>query len=160
MLPLLLIIVFLTLLFIIFGKIYFYVHIDTDKRVFELFFKVLKIKINIPVGKKRKTHDKGNKNGKPSDMLTYIRYLNINKLYVDITVGSGNAATDAITVGGLRIIFGMLYSLIQKNASSEAVHVKITPNFENTALNAKIESIISFKIRNIISQTIKNMRRN
>lgn len=155
---LLLVIVFLLLLFIVFGKIHFYIRIDTDKRIFDLFIKVVGIKMNLPPA--AKTQDNKSKKHKKSNILTYIKYINLKKLYLDITLGTGDAATDALSVGSLQILFGMLYSAMHKNADTQAVNIKITPDFENVILNVKTESIISIKIRNIILQTIKNIRRN
>lgn len=160
MLPLLLTVIFLLLCFIVFGKIYFYIHIDTNKRIFNLFIKVSGIKINLPIAPKAKNRDNEIKKHKKINILTYIKYIKLKKLYVDITLGTGDTATDALTVGSLQILFGMLYSAIHKNADTKAVNIKITPDFENTILNVKAESIISIKIRNIILQTIKNMQRN
>lgn len=160
MLPLLLTVIFLLLCFIVFGKIYFYIHIDTDDRIFNLFIKVSGIKINLPIAPKAKNQNSESNKHKKLNILTYIKYIKLKKLYVDITLGTGDAATDALTVGSLQILFGMLYSAIYKNADTKAVNIKITPDFENTILNVKTESIISIKIRNIILQTIKNMQRN
>lgn len=160
MLPLLLTVVFFLLCFIVFGKIYFYIHIDTDKRFFDLFIKVLGIKIKLPIAPKTKNQNSESKKHKKLNILTYIKYINFKKLYVNITLGTGDAAADALAVGSLQVIFGMLCSPIRKNTSPQTINVKITPDFENVVLNAKTESIISLKIRNIILQTIKNMRRN
>lgn len=155
MLFILLIILFLLLCFVLFGNVYICLRINTDKGIFDLFCRILGIKINLPTDNKRKKQS-----GKQSNIFSYIKYINIKKLYADITIGTGNAAADALAVGGLRALFGMLYSVIRKNAECNAVNVKIMPDFENTVLKAETESIISIKIRNIILQAIKNMRRN
>lgn len=87
------------------------------------------------------------------------KYVKCEKVELDITVGTGDAPTTAISTGVLWASVYTLLGIIGKIIFIDKHNVQITPDYANTVFNAKGECIIKSRIVYIIIIAITILRK-
>ena len=119
---------------------------DEGKLLTELKLLCFKFKLKKTKGKKKKDAPKK----KSEEAVFSDKYLNVKELTVNLTVGTGDAATTAVSVG---VLWGIVYNFIGALGLFLYIdnpNVSVNPDYSESKFKSKVQCIISTRIVYII----------
>ncbi len=90
------------------------------------------------------------------DQINYMKSkVIINNLYVRTKVGTGDAATTALSVGGFYAFFSFLIRHLDEYYQFHKHRLDVLPHFQGPLFDLDLDCIINFKIGHIIITGLK-----
>jgi len=81
--------------------------------------------------------------------------IKIKDLYLLTRIGTGDAATTALSVGSIYTFFSLLHRYLYENYCLQNLKLEVFPNFRGSMFDLKLNCIINFKIGHIIITSLK-----
>jgi hypothetical protein len=83
------------------------------------------------------------------------KYININNFSIRTRIGTGDAATTALSIGGFYAFFSFLIRHLDEYYHLKKHDLDILPYFQGPLFDLDLDCIINFKIGHIIIQALK-----